>query len=63
MINENQCTIVRFVDDKKVSHMNDSGSSSLFTTYVDSWLDTVLLEKAGILTVSLLVNPETLIPS
>ena len=40
-----------------------SGPSSLFTTYVASWLATMLLEKAGILTVSLLVNRKTLLPS
>ena len=40
-----------------------SGFSSLFTTYEASWLATVLVEKAGILTVSLLVNRKTLLPS
>ena len=40
-----------------------SGFSSIFTTYVASWLATVLLEKAGILTVSLLFNRDTVLLS
>ena len=40
-----------------------STSSSLFTTYVASWLDTVLLEYSGFLMVRLLINRGTLLPS
>ena len=40
-----------------------SGFSFLVTTLVATWLATVLLEGVGNLTVSLLFNRETLLPS